>query len=84
MIVHQRNQTMTINKVADNVDATVTGKGTFHEMGIICVDSKPTGSFGNIPRLKDHQPTVSFRNSRAVEIVPYQIKYHCCFLWISR
>ena len=54
--------------VADNVDrnvATVTGKGTFHGMGIICVDSKPTGSYGNIPRLKERQPAVSFTNSAA-------------------
>ena len=35
--------------------ATMTGKGTFHGMGIICVDSKPTGSFGNIPSLKEGQ-----------------------------
>ena len=61
--------------VADNVDhnvATMTGNGTFHGMGIICVDSEPTGRFGNIPRLKDRRPAASFANGRGVEIVPYQ------------
>ena len=61
--------------VADNVDhnvATLTGKGTFHGMGIICVDTKPTGSFRKIPRLKECQPAALFTNNRGVEIVPYQ------------
>ena len=50
----------------------LTGKGTFHGMGIICVDTKPTGSFGKTPRLKEHQPAALFTNNRGVEIVPYQ------------
>lgn len=59
--------------VADNVDhdiATLTGKGTFHGMGIICVDSKPTSRFQNIPRLKKSLPS-SFVTSRGIEIVPF-------------
>ena len=60
--------------VADNVNhvATLTGKGTFHGMGIICVDTKPTGSFRKIPRLKERQPAALFTNNCGVEIVPYQ------------
>ena len=61
--------------VADNVDhniATLTGKGTFHGMGIVCVDSRPMGTFGKIPRLKEQRPAALFTKSRGVEIVPYQ------------
>ena len=61
--------------LADNVDhnvATLTGKGTFHGMGIFCVDTKPTRSFRKIPRLKECQPAALFSNNRWVEIVPYQ------------
>ena len=52
--------------LADNVDhnvATLTDKGTFHGMGIICVDTKPTGSFRKIPRLKERQPAALFTNN---------------------
>ena len=60
--------------VADNVDhniASLTGKGTFHGMGIVCVDSQPTGGFGKIPRLKERQPAGVFTKHRGVQIVPY-------------
>lgn len=61
--------------VADNVDhniATLTGKGTFHGMGIICVEKKKVGSFGKVPRLRHRLPAADFANSRGIEIVPYQ------------
>ena len=50
----------------------LTGKGTFHGMGIICVDTKLTGSFRKILRLKERQPATMFTNNRGVKIVPYQ------------
>lgn len=59
--------------VTDNVDhniATLTGEGTFHGMGIICVDSQPIGRFGKIPRLKERQQAGEFTKHRGVEIVP--------------
>ena len=59
--------------VAENVDHTIsslTGKGTFHGMGIVCLDSQPTGEFGKNPRLKERQPAGVFTKHRGVEIVP--------------
>ena len=61
--------------VADNVDhniATLTGKRTFHGMGIICVEKKQVGSFGKVPRLKNRLPVATFAGSCGIEIVPYQ------------
>ena len=61
--------------VADNVDhniTTLTSRETFHEMGIVCVDSQSTGGFGKIPRLKKKQPAGVFTKHQGVEIVPYQ------------
>ena len=60
--------------VADNVDhniSTLTGKGRFHGTGIICVKTKQAGSFGKVPRLKNHLPAAAFADSRGIEIVPY-------------
>ena len=61
--------------VADNVDhniATLTGKGTFHGMGITCVEKKQARSFGKFPRLNNRLPAATFAGSRGIEIVPYQ------------
>ena len=61
--------------VADNVDhniAALTARGTFHGMGIVCMDSQPAGGFGKIPWLKKRQPAAVFTKHRGVEIVPYQ------------
>ena len=61
--------------VADNVDhniATLTGKGTFHGIGITCVEKKQVGSFGKFPRLKNRLPAATFPESRGIEIVQYQ------------
>ena len=60
--------------VADNVDhniATLTGRDTFHGMGIVCVDSQPTGRFSQIPRLKERQQAEEFTKHRGVEIILY-------------
>jgi hypothetical protein len=70
---NQNSESTFAQWVADNVDhdiATLSGKGTFHGMGIICSDSKPAGQFGNIPRLKK-TPAASFVKERGVKIVPY-------------
>ena len=59
--------------IADNVDHdinTLTGKGTFHGMGIICANAKPIGDFGKVPRLRKI-PAASFIKNRGVEIIPY-------------
>ena len=61
--------------VADNVDhniATLTGKGTFHGMGIVCVDSLPLGGFSRIERLKSRPPAGSLTKCRGVDISPHQ------------
>ena len=61
--------------VSDNVDhniATLTGKGTFHGMGIIQVGKMQSGTFGRIPRKEKRAPAMSFIKSRGIEIVPYQ------------
>jgi len=61
--------------VADNVDhntATLSGKGTFHGMGIICSSDKPLGGyFANIPRLKQRKKADTFVEKRGIEIIPY-------------
>ena len=36
----------------DHNIATLTGRGTFHGMGVVCVDCQHSGGFGKIPRLK--------------------------------
>ena len=58
--------------VADNVDhdiATLSGKNTFHGMGIICASSKPGGNFGSIPRLFK-KPAKEFSKELGVPIIP--------------
>ena len=81
VIVHADNQNNDLDSVcdafaqwvADNVDHdinTLTGKGTFHGMGIICANSEPIGDFGNVPRLRKI-PAASFVKDRGVEIQPY-------------
>lgn len=61
--------------VGDNVDhnlVTLTGKDTFHGMGIISVSSDTRDSeLGNIPRLKERQKAHSVTNKRGVEIHQY-------------
>lgn len=61
--------------IADNVDhntATLSGKDTFHGMGIICASSKSLpGRFGNIPRLQQRRKAGSFTGKIGVEIVSY-------------
>ena len=61
--------------VADNVDhntATLSGKGTFHGMGIVSTSSKPLqGRFWNIPRLQQRKKAGSFTEKRGAEIIPY-------------
>jgi len=61
--------------IADNVDhnvATLSGEGTFHGMGIICIGNDSVGgTFGNISRLKERQPASTFSSNRGVEIIPY-------------
>lgn len=57
--------------VADNVDhniCTLTGKGTFHGMGIISITSETSRKIQSIKRLK-HKTSSVFAN--AVEIIPY-------------
>ena len=69
--------------VADNVDhnvATLTGKNTFHGMGIICVSEKPLqGRYGNIPRIKERRKASSFVEKRGVEIIPYPKSAQCTY-----
>ena len=52
--------------------ATLTSRGTFHGMGIVCVDSQSTGEFGNTPRLKKLQPAGVFTKHWGIEIVSYE------------
>ena len=60
---------------ADNVDhnrATLSGKGTFHGMGIICTSNKPLqGHFGHVPRLRQRMNADTFIEKRGVDIIPY-------------
>ena len=69
--------------VADNVDhnvATLTGKNTFHDMGIICVSEKPLqGRYGNTPRIKERRKPSSFVEKCGVEIIPYPKSALCTF-----
>ena len=61
--------------VADNVDhniATLTGKGTFHGMGVIsCSTSLVTNLTQKIKRLKERKWTSTFVEHRGIEIIPY-------------
>ena len=61
--------------VADNVDhniATLTGKGTFHGMGVIsCSTSLVTNLTQKIKRLKERKRTSTFVEHRGIEIIPY-------------
>ena len=59
--------------VGDNVDhdiATLTGKGTFHGMGMICSSREPV-DIGAIPRVKKILSS-TFAKERGVDIVTYQ------------
>ena len=52
--------------------ATLSGEGTFHGMGMICIGNDSVGgTFGNIPRLKERQPASTFSSNCGVEIIPY-------------
>ena len=60
--------------IADNVDhvTTLSGEGTFHGVGMICIGNfSAGGTFGNIPRLKECQPASTFSSNCGVEIIPY-------------
>ena len=49
--------------VSDNVNhniATLMSRGTFHDMGRVCVDPQPTRGFSQIPWLKKRQPAGVF------------------------
>ena len=61
--------------VSDNVNhniATLMSRGTFHDMGRVCVDPQPTRGFSQIPWLKKRQPAGVFTRHWGGEIVPYQ------------
>lgn len=73
-VVPDENEDPFVQWIADNVDHnidTLTGKETFHGMGIICSNSKIGGKFGSIPRLKK-KPATSFIEGRGVEIIHYK------------
>ena len=55
-----------------NTPQYLTGKGTFHGMGIICVKKKQAGLFGKVPRLKNGLPEAAFTDNCGIEIIPYQ------------
>ena len=56
----------------DHNTATLSGKGTFHGMGIICTSNKPLqGHFGHVPRLKERMKADTFIEKRGVNIIPY-------------
>ena len=61
--------------VADNADhniATLTGKVTFHGMGVIsCSTSLVTNLTQKIKRLKERKWTSTFVEHRGIEIIPY-------------
>ena len=60
--------------VADNVDhnlVTLTGKGTFHGMGIISVSSKAEIRYTAVKRLKERKKTSSFVKDRGVQVEDY-------------
>ncbi|XP_066929207.1 uncharacterized protein [Clytia hemisphaerica] len=61
--------------IADNADhntVTLSGKGTFHGMGIICTSDKPPqGYFGRVPGLKKRLKVERLTEKRGVEIVDY-------------
>ena len=61
--------------IADNADhntATLSGKGTFHGMGIICTSDKPPqGYFGRVPRLKKRLKVERLTEKKGVNIVDY-------------
>lgn len=64
-----------LHRVSDNVDhniATLTGKDTFHGMGIIKVEQIQFETFRRIPRNQNRTPAVDFIKRHSIEFVPYQ------------
>ena len=52
---------------------TLTGKGTFHGMGIISIQNGGNRELmGRIPRLKERQPAAFADNKRGLKIIPYE------------
>lgn len=86
-IVHANNKNEVVSVcdvfsqwIADNADHdinTLTGKGTFHGMGIICANSELISDFGKVPRLRKISSS-SFIKDRGVEIIPYQKTAKSC------
>ena len=59
---------------ADNVDhnnITLTGKGTFHGMGVISMSNIPVVTAMSIPRLKQRKKTADVVEKRGIELVNY-------------
>jgi len=74
LVPTQNNEEEFTQWIADNVDhnlVTLTGKGTFHGMGIISVSSKARVRNTAVKRLKEIRKTASFVKDRGVPVENY-------------